>query len=130
MPNPELPPLTDATLLAVERTRVAHDRTLLAWVRTSVSLISFGFTIYKFFQYLRDSAEVQATANAFGPRRFGLTMILIGLITLILATLQYRMDLKRLSDRYGPQPRSLVPVLSMLIGVLGVVGLVLVHFRV
>ena len=51
---------------------------------------------------------IPSMVGAFGPRRFGMTMILIGLITLILATLQYRMDLKRLSDRYGPQPRSLV----------------------
>ena len=45
--------LPDATKLAVERTRLAYERTLMAWVRTSTSLISFGFTIYKFFQYLR-----------------------------------------------------------------------------
>ena len=33
--------------LAVERTVMAVDRTLMAWVRTSLSLIGFGFTIYK-----------------------------------------------------------------------------------
>ena len=38
--------------LALRRTFLAHERTLMAWIRTSVSLISFGFTIYKFFQYL------------------------------------------------------------------------------
>src|SRR4030095_4895232 len=38
--------------LAVQRTFLAHERTLMAWVRTSASLISFGFTIYKFFAYL------------------------------------------------------------------------------
>jgi uncharacterized membrane protein YidH (DUF202 family) len=37
-------------MLAVERTRVAYDRTMLAWTRTATSLITFGFTIYKFFQ--------------------------------------------------------------------------------
>ncbi len=43
-----------STVLATDRTRLAHDRTLMAWVRTSTSLISFGFTIYKFFQYLQE----------------------------------------------------------------------------
>lgn len=33
--------------LAIERTVMAAERTLLAWVRSGVSLISFGFTIYK-----------------------------------------------------------------------------------
>jgi hypothetical protein len=36
--------LPDSTTLAVERTRLADERTLMAWVRTSTSLISFGFT--------------------------------------------------------------------------------------
>jgi putative membrane protein len=32
--------------LAIERTMLAADRTILTWVRTSLSLIGFGFTIY------------------------------------------------------------------------------------
>jgi len=47
--------LSTSTKLAIERTRLAHERTLMAWVRTATSLISFGFTVYKFFQYLRES---------------------------------------------------------------------------
>ncbi|GAA1229423.1 MULTISPECIES: YidH family protein [Mycolicibacterium] len=40
-----------STQLAVERTRLALERTTMAWIRTSTSLIAFGFTIFKFFQY-------------------------------------------------------------------------------
>ena len=36
----------------------------MAWIRTSLSMISFGFTIYKFFQYLRESGEVVARGGA------------------------------------------------------------------
>ncbi len=45
----------ERTSLALDRTRLAHERTLMAWVRTAVSLISFGFTIYKFFQGMHDN---------------------------------------------------------------------------
>lgn len=41
----------DSTHLALDRTWLAHERTLMAWVRTATSMISFGFAIYKFFQY-------------------------------------------------------------------------------
>jgi hypothetical protein len=34
-----------ASNLAVDRTRLAHERTMLAWVRTATSLITFGFGI-------------------------------------------------------------------------------------
>ena len=51
MSNPAAPQLDSSTRLAVDRTRLAHERTLMAWVRTATSLISFGFTIYKFCQF-------------------------------------------------------------------------------
>ena len=121
-------PLDAATRLSVDRTWLSHERTLMAWVRTATSLISFGFAIYKFFQYLRDSSGNAAT-NPAGPRRFGLSMILIGLVALILATIQYRGDIAKLAARYGPQPRSLTAALSALVGILGVVGLAFVYFR-
>ncbi len=66
----------DTATLAVERTRLAHERTLMAWVRTAVSLISFGFTIYKFFQL---DLEKHQLHGLIGPRGFGLMMISIGL---------------------------------------------------
>ena len=70
--------------LALERTRLAYERTLMAWVRTATSLISFGFTIYKFFQYLREG-RAGTFDGAFGPRPFALMMIAIGLVALLLA---------------------------------------------
>ena len=39
------------TDLSVQRTLIAAERTLMAWIRTSISMIGFGFSIYKFFQY-------------------------------------------------------------------------------
>ena len=38
--------------LAKERTREASDRTLMAWIRTSISLIGFGFAIAKTYEYV------------------------------------------------------------------------------
>lgn len=37
------------TQLAIKRTRLAYERNMMAWIRTAASLISFGFTVYKFF---------------------------------------------------------------------------------
>ena len=54
MSTPAIPHVDNATMLAFERTRLAHERTLIAWLRTAISMISFGFTIYKFFQAQAD----------------------------------------------------------------------------
>ena len=52
--------------LAFERTFLAYERTRIAWVRTALSLISFGFVIAKFFQYLREKQG--ETATLMSPR--------------------------------------------------------------
>ena len=49
--------LDTGTRLAVDCTRLAYERTMMAWVRTGTSMISFGFTIYKFFQDQNDRAQ-------------------------------------------------------------------------
>ena len=50
-------PMDVNTRLAYERTFLAHERTLMAWVRTAGSLITFGSSIYKFFQLGRDEGK-------------------------------------------------------------------------
>jgi uncharacterized membrane protein YidH (DUF202 family) len=79
--------LPSSTELALDRTLLAHDRTPMAWV-TATSMISFGFTIYKFFQYLREHEGLEADGRVLGSRRFAMLMISIGLVSLLLATLQ------------------------------------------
>ena len=124
---------TERTREALERTRLAHERTLLAWVRTATSLISFGFTIYKFFQYLREGNPVPPGAHRLlDPRAVALVMISLGILALVCATLEQRRSMKRLRETYpehGPMPRSLSTIVAGVLAGLGVVGLVLVFFR-
>ena len=113
--------------LAIDRTRLAYERTLMAWVRTATSLISFGFTIFKFFQFLREDRP-ELSDGAIGPRGFALMMIAIGLTALLLATLEHRRHMNALRTSYGPLPISLAAVVAALIAVLGVLGLASVLF--
>jgi putative membrane protein len=116
------------TKLALDRTRLAYERTLMAWVRTATSLISFGFTIYKFFQFLREDKAPAAEAMI-GLRGFATLMIGIGLTALLLATLQHRRDRQALQIEYGPLPYSLAQIVAALVGVLGVLGMLSVLLR-
>jgi putative membrane protein len=121
--------LPDATELALDRTHLAHERTLMAWVRTAVSLISFGFTIYKFFQYMREQQPGQQVRHLLGPREFAIIMIAIGVVSLLLATLQNWHSRKRLKERYHETPNSLATVIAALISLLGILALIAVIFR-
>jgi putative membrane protein len=122
----------ERTRLALSRTMVALDRTLLAWVRTATSLISFGFTIYKFFQALRDQQAALPARHLMGPRGLGMVMIAIGVGGLVLATVDYRNQMKQLREEYaayGPFRRSLAVSVATIICGLGVLGFVLVLLR-
>jgi len=115
------------TKLAYERTNLAHERTLMAWVRTGTSLITFGFTIYKFFQL-----EVRVkppTDQVIGSREFAIFMIAIGLIALAVATIQNWRDRKNLKKQYTEIPRSLAGLVAGLISLLGIVAIIAVIFR-
>jgi inner membrane protein YidH len=120
--------LPASTQLALQRTRLAYERTLMAWVRTATSLISFGFTIYKFFQYLREGQSI-VDAGLLGPRGFALMMIAIGLVALILANIEHRRSMLALREEGDHPPRSIAAVVAGLIAILGVTGLVSVLFR-
>jgi len=115
------------TDMAVDRTRLAHERTLMAWVRTATSLITFGFTIHKFFQVLREKGE--GHDRLLGPREFDLIMIGIGLTALFLATLQHFREMRTLRGNYPEVPYSLATVLAALISILGILAFIAVLLR-
>jgi putative membrane protein len=69
------------------RTQLGLQRTLMAAVRTAVSLIGFGFTVAQFFQRMQGN---QMVGSAELPRNLGLVLIAAGVLSLAAFTWQYR----------------------------------------
>lgn len=121
------PELDVSTRLAFDRTRVAYERTMMAWIRTATSLITFGFSVYKFFQI---EAPAGGQRNRLiGPRGFAFTLVSIGLLSLILATLEHRQNIRPLGAQYAGKRRSLAVLVAALISILGILALVVIFFR-
>ena len=117
-----VPPLNASTRLAYERTFLAWERTQMAWIRTALSLISFGFTISKFFDLLRQKQGESATLV--GPQTVGVAMIAMGLFALAIASLQHFFVQKRMRKECPGLPRSLSWITAVLLALLGVGALV------
>jgi putative membrane protein len=100
---------------------------MLAWVRTATTLITFGFSVYKFFQIVRE--EGQRNDHLIGARQFGLLLVSIGLASLALATLEYRQNIRMLGVQYQGRPRSLAVIVAALISILGILALAVMIFR-
>jgi putative membrane protein len=118
-----------STKLAVDRTRLGYERTMMAWQRTSTSLISFGFTIQKFFD-IENKGNTRYN-GVLGPSNFGRVMILAGLVILVLATLEHRRDVNALKRDYPyiVFPRSLATAVAVVIAVLGILAMISVFAR-
>ena len=124
---PQRPLVPDlATELAIVRTRAAFERTMMAWIRTAVSLITFGFTIYKFFQL--EAPAVTLRSRLIGPREFVLILEGIGQ-SLLLATIEYRWNLRSLAWQGGQNRRSLAVIVAALVSIAGVLALVAMILR-
>ena len=119
--------LTDS--LALDRTRMAAERTLMAWVRTALSMISFGFTIYKFLQVLQEQDKLHVLRPQ-APRNVGLTLIGIGTFAVIIACVQHWKYIEKLTPN---QPyklwRDLTFIVACLIGFLGLLMFVSIILR-
>jgi putative membrane protein len=71
------------------RTQMGMQRTLMAYVRTAVSLVGFGFTVAQFFQRLQGNVKGLENIRPDVPRNLGLILIGAGVISLVIATVQY-----------------------------------------
>ena len=100
---------------AMERTVMAYERTLMAWVRTAVSLISFGFTIYKFL----GDVEKDESSRILNPRMVGMIMIGFGLVALLLAQIQHKSAMKKIKRFYPHMQRSISSILAILVLIFG-----------
>jgi len=113
---------------ALVRTALSSEQTLMSWVRTSLSMSTFGFSIAKFFQYL---AAESGAPPASGPRRLGITLITVGVGVLAVAVVEHTMRIRDLKRQGLPDnANSFLPLGSagaML--ALGLVALVSIFLR-
>ena len=79
-----------ANELAKDRNRQAADRTLMAWIRTTLSLIGFGFAIANFRAILLNAGLVSnPREHANVALVFGLSFISLGVLGLLAAVIQH-----------------------------------------
>jgi putative membrane protein len=112
--------------MASFRTGLALDRTTLAWIRTTLTMASFGFGMVAFFRSLRqENASEETIRLHHGAVQFGVGLILLGLVATLLAAASHWSTVRRL--RLGQQPVlrqwPLSITVALLVGVLCLAGL-------
>lgn len=117
-----------ATELTKERNRLPADRTLMAWIRPSLSLIGFG--IRKAYEYLK-SVGIHDTVDPIRSTLiFGSSFIILGTLALVAAVIQHTRILRQLEAQdyayNAMRPIAVtVAIMLLMIGAFGLVGILL-----
>ena len=124
------------TGMSFQRTRMSADRTLMSVIRTSLSLIGFGFTIFQFFQKLKEGNVLQSGSGA--ARNFGMALVSLGIAMLVLGIiyhLQFMLGLRiernqmredgliHGESRFPPSLTLITAVILLAIGIAAIVSM-------
>jgi putative membrane protein len=77
----------------------AAERTLLAWIRTGLAMMGFGFVVARFGLFLREFQALRpdsAPQPVYGSQWFGTALVLMGVLVNIVAPIQHIRLVRRL----------------------------------
>ncbi len=118
-----------------QRDHQANERTFLAWLRTAIALIGFGFAIARFGLFTR---QLQATLTTQPlPEQPGLTseslgigLVLLGVLSIAIAAWRHNQIFRQIERQtYQPNP-VLVWLMTAAVMILGTLSLPLIIWRV
>jgi putative membrane protein len=117
-----------------QRDHQANERTFLAWLRTALALIAFGFAIARFglftrqihFAMTNQSPLVHSVLNS---ENLGMGLVVSGLLTMVLAVWRFNQVFRQIEQKdYRPR-RWTIWFMTGLVMALGIMSLPLVLWR-
>jgi len=108
---------------------LANERTFLAWVRTSIGIMAFGFVVVKFSLFVKQLSLLLGKENIIHQKGYsaimGIVLVAVGSVTSILAYIRYRVTEKQINnDEY----RSSSLLISILIAFIFLISIFLTAY--
>ena len=95
-PDP-VAPAPDGTSMAKLRTQLSLDRTTLAWIRTALTMATFGFALVAFFRTLSERSPTPEYVHLHESAiMFGTALVILGVVATVLAGIGHWLTLRSL----------------------------------
>lgn len=112
---------------------LANERTFLAWLRTSIGIMAFGFVVVKFSLFVKqlslildpEKALVVSAPQGHYSVHIGIVLVLLGAFVLAMAYIRYRITNKQLDRGYYEYSSSYITFLTVF---LTLISMVLVYY--
>lgn len=113
--------------LAKERNRAAAERTMMAWIRTCLSLISFGFGLDRIIGAIKATRFQGSEHTGLSVRLVSIGFVLVGILAMAAATRQHLRTLRliRRVDFVYVDQRSITVFTAVSLTIIGIIAFVL-----
>jgi putative membrane protein len=117
-----------------QREHQANERTFLAWLRTSIALIGFGFAIARFGIFLRQihltmTHQEPPTRILSGSEALGVSLVILGIVAIAWAAWHYNQIFWQI-ERGNYQPhRFMIFAIASVVAILGSLSIPLLLWR-
>jgi putative membrane protein len=80
---------------------LANERTFLAWIRTSIGIMAFGFVVMKFSLFVKQLSLIVGKPHVIQSKGYssviGIVLVAVGAITTLLAFIRYKRTAKEIT---------------------------------
>lgn len=110
---------------------LANERTFLAWIRTAIGIMAFGFVVVKFSLFVKQVGLMMGTPQTLSHRGYsagiGIILVALGIFTILVSFIRYRNTSKQIM--LGNYKHSSL-LLTLITSIIVFVGIVLIVYLV
>jgi len=110
------------------RDHLANERTFLAWIRTSIGIMAFGFVVVKFSLFVKQISFILWKENIIPSKGYsgimGVVLVAVGTIIAVFSYIRYKRTEKQLIEGYYKHSSFLITLLTSFIFLVSVILIV------